>query len=116
MALAARLEYRRARMALKTLKPRLAVLNTNRVKVLDTKAGATERIRGSAWMKTRHSVLVAGLFACVDCARVGRDNEIDHDIPLEQGGSNDDSNLKIRCVDCHKAKTAQEGRARLSSR
>jgi len=37
-------------MALKTLKPLLAVLNTNRVKVLDTKAGATERVGNSLLM------------------------------------------------------------------
>jgi hypothetical protein len=34
-------------MALKMLKPKLAVLNTNRVRVLDTKAGATERVGNS---------------------------------------------------------------------
>lgn len=95
-------------MALKTLKPRLATLNTNRVKVLDTKAGATPRIRGSRWMKERQTALVTGLFTCVDCGLVSSTNEVDHDVPLEQGGSNEQSNLKIRCAQCHKAKTARE--------
>ena len=103
-------------MALKTLKPRLAVLNTNRVRVLDTKAGATERMTGRAWMKVRREVLAEGLFACVDCARVSASNQIDHDTPLEQGGSHDKANLKIRCVDCHKAKTNRETKARFGHR
>jgi len=67
-------------------------------------------------MEIRRKALVLGLFACVDCGSVGRDNEIDHDTPLEQGGSNEQSNLKIRCIQCHKAKTAKEGRARLGNR
>ena len=100
-------------MALKTLKPKLAVLNTTRVKVLDTKAGATERIRGRAWMQVRREVLAEGLFACVDCARVSASNQIDHDTPLEQGGAAmDKANLKIRCFDCHKAKTNRETKTR----
>lgn len=99
-------------MALKMLKPRLAVLNTNRVKVLDTKAGATERMRGRAWMKERQTALVAGLFACVDCGRVSSKNEVDHEIPLEQGGKNEQSNYRVRCVECHRSKTDAENRAR----
>ena len=93
---------------MKTLKPRLATLRTSTVRVLDTKAGATERIRGRTWMTIRQKVLAAGLFACVDCGRVHVSNEVDHQIPLEQGGSNDLSNLVVRCVECHKAKTATE--------
>ncbi|WP_429344005.1 HNH endonuclease [Paraburkholderia sp. GAS42] len=33
-------------------------------------------------------------------------------MPLEQGGSNDDGNLNLLCVECHNAKTAQEAAAR----
>lgn len=95
-------------MKLQTLKPKLAVLNTNRVKVLDTKAGATERIRGRAWMKERKTALVAGLYTCVDCGHVSASNEIDHDTPLEQGGKNEQSNYRVRCTPCHAAKSALE--------
>lgn len=94
----------------KTLQPRLAVLNTNRVKLLDTKAGATVRLRGDTWMKIRREVLIEGGFACVDCGQVSMSNEIDHQVPLEQGGSNDKSNLRIRCIPCHARKTATENR------
>lgn len=99
-------------MALKTLKPSLGVLNTNRIKVLDTKPGATERIRGRAWMQERNTALVAGLFTCVDCGHVSASNEVDHQIPLEKGGKNEQSNYRIRCIECHRAKTDAENRAR----
>lgn len=99
----------------KTLQPRLAALNTNRVKMLETKAGATPRLYGDTWMKIRRSVLVDGGFTCVDCGLVALSNQIDHDTPLEQGGSNDKSNLRIRCIPCHAAKTAAENRSLFSN-
>lgn len=100
-------------MALTTLKPRLSTLKAmSKVKLLDTKAGATERIRGRAWMRERHAALVNGLFTCVDCGLISVTNEVDHDIPLEQGGLNDQSNYRIRCIECHKAKTAREAGSR----
>jgi 5-methylcytosine-specific restriction protein A len=80
--------------------------------MLEAKAGTTERIRGERWMKIRRAVLLAGQFTCVDCGLVHRTNEIDHDVPLEQGGSHDEANLKIRCKECHAAKTTREQRAR----
>jgi 5-methylcytosine-specific restriction protein A len=97
-------------MSLKTLKPRLATQRTHEVRMLEAKAGTTERIRGGTWMRTRQRVALAHGFACVDCGRAwhpSRDH-IDHDTPLEQGGSNDDANLKPRCVECHQVKTTRE--------
>lgn len=100
-------------MALQILKQRLAVLKaTSKIKVLDTKAGATDRIRGRAWMRERQIALVNGSFTCVDCGLISVTNEIDHDVPLEQGGLNEQSNYRVRCSDCHKAKTAREAKAR----
>lgn len=61
-------------------------------------------------MKIRERVALAHGFACVDCGRTwlpSRD-QIDHDTPLEQGGSNEDANLKPRCRECHQAKTTRE--------
>lgn len=102
-------------MKLSTLKPTLPLLNASRVKMLEAKAGATERMRGRAWMETRKAALTRGRYACVDCGHVGMDNEIDHDVPLEQGGSHDQSNLRIRCKACHKAKTAREAAHRAAA-
>lgn len=97
-----------------TLKPRVQSLMSTRVPMLEAKAGTTPRIRGSRWVKTRQRVAVAQQFKCQRCGRTWlpwRD-QVDHDVPLEQGGSNDDSNLKLLCDDCHKVKTADEARAR----
>ncbi len=34
--------------------------------------------------------------------------EIDHTIPLAEGGTNDATNLQLLTADCHKEKTIQE--------
>lgn len=100
-------------MALTRLHPRIQTLKvTSTVKVLDTKAGATERIRGDTWMAIRRRVLLRDCYTCCDCGRVHASNQIDHDVPLEQGGSNDDDNLKVRCIECHARKTATEAGTR----
>lgn len=102
-------------MALATLKPRLATLDTRQVKTLDTKAGATEMERGSGWMAKRERVALRHGYRCAACGLVllkGR-WECDHIVPREQGGSNDESNLQPLCKEpCHRVKTAAEAAAR----
>ena len=102
-------------MKLTMLKPRLKTMDVNRVKVLDRKAGATERIRGNTWLNIRRKVLLRDGYACAACAIVRADNEVDHKIPLEQGGSNDLSNLQTLCGGpdgCHTKKSKAEARDR----
>ena len=103
-------------MKLKTLKPKLPTVNTSRVKVLDTKAGATERIRGRAWMNVRHAVLVRDLYTCAGCGLISRSHEVDHIKPLEQGGDAIGlHNMQLLCAGpdgCHAKKTASEGNVR----
>lgn len=99
---------------LQTLKPRLAASTLSRVKTLEAKAGTTERVRGSTWMKTRARVALTHGHRCAGCGRVwvsSRD-QVDHITPLEQGGSNDDENLQPLCDVCHKGKSAAEQQAR----
>ncbi|MBA3588291.1 HNH endonuclease signature motif containing protein [Methylibium sp.] len=65
-------------------------------------------------MATRQRIALAHGYTCSGCGlmwRADRD-QIDHTIPREQGGSNEDSNLKPMCDACHKAKTAREAAAR----
>lgn len=38
--------------------------------------------------------------------------ELDHVVPLIDGGSHDPSNLQTLCVPCHRRKSAEEARAR----
>lgn len=100
---------------LQTLKPKLQVLDTRRVPTLDTKAGATQRVRGRKWMTQRQRIQMRDACTCAGCGLVRIDHEVDHIVPLEQGGSNDDSNLQLLCSGpdgCHAKKTAREARAR----
>ena len=97
------------------LKQRLQASRTSAVKGLDTKAGATERIRGRTWMDIRREVLLRDGYSCKVCGRVHASNEVDHIVPLEQGGSNDASNLQTLCggpAGCHTKKSAFEAKAR----
>lgn len=100
---------------LKTLQSRIKQAPTSRIRTLDTKAGVTEMERGRAWMAKRERVALAYGYRCAKCGAVwvsGRDN-IDHIIPREQGGSNEESNLQPLCTKpCHEEKTKAEGRAR----
>jgi 5-methylcytosine-specific restriction protein A len=102
-------------MALATLKPRLTSASLTRTPVLQAKAGATEMERGRAWMAKRARVAQRHGYRCANCGAVwvsGRDH-IDHIVPREQGGSNDESNLQPLCdVPCHKAKSDAEAKAR----
>lgn len=98
---------------MKRLDPvRVPVLSVARVPVLEAKAGSTPRIRGGKWQRMRNAALLAGQAACAKCGRVHPSNQIDHVVPLEQGGSNDPANLQVLCVECHQAKTAAEAQAR----
>jgi 5-methylcytosine-specific restriction endonuclease McrA len=42
--------------------------------------------------------------------------EVDHEVPLWAGGTNDLSNLRAVCRPCHKAKTAAEAKERAALR
>ena len=102
-------------MGLPTLKPRLSVLKASPIKVLETKASATPMERGSAWMAKRQRVAERYRYRCAKCGKpwVSNRDHIDHVIPREQGGSNDESNLQPLCSEpCHRLKTAAEAAAR----
>lgn len=100
---------------LQTLKPKLQVLDTRRVPMMQAKPGATERVRGRKWMSQRQRVMLRDNYTCAACGCVRHDHDVDHRMPLEQGGSNDDSNLQLLCSGpdrCHAQKTAQEAARR----
>jgi len=66
-------------------------------------------------MAIRRRVLLRDGYTCQCCGIVRMDNEVDHCIPLEQGGSNDYENLQTLCSGpdgCHARKTAEESKAR----
>lgn len=95
---------------LTTLKPRLAPAKVRDLRMVDP----TQRQRGRTWMDRR-----AAWFRkhplCVMCESQGRvtaATQLDHVVPLWEGGSDDDTNFQSLCADCHKAKTAEEATRR----
>lgn len=102
-------------MKLQRLAPRLGSMDTRRIKTLETTAGATPRTRGNAWMATRRRILLRDRYTCQGCGLVRADHEIDHRVPLELGGADEDSNLQCLCAGtggCHARKTKLEAAAR----
>jgi len=72
-----------------------------------------QRGYGTAWDKLRKQILQRDAGLCQPCLRAGRvarGTHVDHIAAKARGGSDDHSNLQTICIDCHKAKTATEGR------
>lgn len=71
---------------------------------------------GRPWRRTREEVLKRDsyLCQCEDCKRLGRvrpAHEVDHVVPLAQGGTDSLSNLAAINHDCHRVKTLRESAA-----
>lgn len=81
------------------------------------KPKGTPRTRGSSWMKTRARILERDGYLC-QCERCKSSasplpaHEVDHIIPLCDGGVDGDSNLQAMNVNCHKKKSADEASSR----
>ena len=68
-------------------------------------AHAAQRLPTQAWMRLRAQVLRA----TPSCAVCGRPAEqVDHIVPLSQGGTHAVGNLRAICRRCHATKTARE--------
>lgn len=75
---------------------------------------ATTRLSGSPWQRIRERILKRDP-CCMLCRLKGIIREsvqVDHKVPLHDGGSNGDDNLQGICLECHRIKTASEGSAR----
>jgi 5-methylcytosine-specific restriction protein A len=62
-----------------------------------------QRMRGKVFLKQ---------LCCQQCGNrdLERYHQLDHIIPYEDGGTDDESNLQRLCIPCHRAKTADEAR------
>lgn len=95
-------------MTLPTLKNKVPMLQQP-VRTLSVE-NLNPRPRGRRWMQTRQRIQVEQGSRCVDCRRLWMPelDQVDHDTPREAGGSDADANLRLRCIDCAKAKTRRE--------
>ena len=64
-----------------------------------------DRAYGPDWPRIRRQVLAEQPY----CACGARATQVDHMIPLRQGGTNDRANLVAMCRRCHSRKTAKSG-------
>lgn len=73
-----------------------------------------EHYKTADWRAKRERILVRDAFVCQTCKRVvsGHEANVDHIVPLEDGGSDRDDNLQTLCRSCHGKKTSGEQRAR----
>jgi 5-methylcytosine-specific restriction protein A len=74
----------------------------------------TTHYRTADWSARRLRILIRDAYTCCVCRTVvhGREAHVDHIIPLEDFGSDSDTNLQVLCVSCHGAKTRSEQRSR----
>ena len=61
------------------------------------------RTSKAAWKKRRLRILDRDGWRCVLCSAASR-LEVDHRIPLQDGGLEEDSNLRALCRSCHIAR------------
>ena len=66
------------------------------------------------WESTRARILLRDAYRCCVCRAVvhGRAAHVDHIVPLEDGGTDADTNLQTLCSSHHGAKTRSEQRRR----
>lgn len=96
---------------MKTLQPRVRTLDTRLVKP----ATGTKRKRGNSRMAIIKGFARENYRLCAACQKAGLisyGDELDHIIPLWQGGAESDSNRQWLCKAHHKAKTAEEAALR----
>jgi 5-methylcytosine-specific restriction protein A len=96
------------------LRPRVGTLRTG----VAAPPLEVDRMSSRPWARLRAQVLSANPL-CVHCQREGRveaATEVDHVVPLWEGGSDALGNLAATCGPCHALKTADEARRRQAGR
>lgn len=67
-----------------------------------------KRLSGSARLKRNDRIRERDGFKCKHCGIAVRRGEVDHIIPLKDGGSEDDNNCQLLCTSCHADKTNRD--------
>lgn len=76
-------------------------------------------LSGRPWRRLRQRILERDKYLCQPCAFDGRVTEataVDHIQALANGGTDDESNLRAICNECHEAKTAKDTGRRLAQK
>ena len=71
------------------------------------------RYRDAEYIRNRQTAIERQHGRCKDCGRVAARwdgarwitkgiGEVDHEVPLSRGGTNDAANLALRCLHCHR--------------
>lgn len=75
------------------------------------------RLRGRALQVRNERIAVRDMYTCQVCGRIvdRHEGQVDHRIPLAQGGTDGDGNLQWICTEpCHREKTERENARRLT--
>lgn len=94
--------------------PRTGKRSSPRKWGVTSRASRHARGYGREWDQTRRDILKRDKWLCQPCLAKGLTTlarEVDHIKPRSQGGGEGWGNLQAICTDCHKQKTALEGRA-----
>ena len=94
-----------------------------KIRVATQRLGSADTIREQRrlgqwdWERIRQRIMLRdkGLCQCLQCRDAGRTTlatEVDHIVPLWQGGSDDEANLQAINRECHKRKSAIEAAQR----
>lgn len=97
--------------SMRTLKPTVKMLNTATVR----KSSGTQRLTGNSLYAIQKRFERHTPRLCVHCATLGMvsyGNELDHIVPLWQGGAESDLNRQWLCDVHHREKTSMEANQR----
>lgn len=98
--------------SLRMLKP---LVRTPRIPLQTLAQGNSDKRLSGKRLQQRRQRILARQPLCVDCEKAGRvtlAQELDHEVPLWEGGPDTEDNLAPRCIPCHAAKTRREARRR----
>lgn len=103
---------------LKCLPSRLSEPPPSRLAAEGGAHGHVRQATGHAWRQIRKRILTRDCGMCVPCRELERFSlaeDVDHKVPVWEGGTDDDGNLQAICKPCHKAKSALEAARRAAT-
>lgn len=103
---------------LTALKPRVGNAPADRFAAAGAVVGHERQATGHRWRQIRQRILARDCGMCCLCTTRGLlelAEEVDHIVPVWDGGTDEDENLQSLCKPCHRAKTAREAARRAAT-